>query len=361
MDRTGHLRVASRRLFPWRNNEDVTLGPDPYSVLGVSRDATGEQIARARHQLVLRYHPDVNHDPHAAERFDEVQQAFHLLSDPAARAEYDRARDEQGRALAAPRSGAATGAAAGVLVQPAAVDFGRLVPGGLAADCKVAVTWTGAPSSRITSNPGGECWTNLRMTRLGSSGVVFYLSAQAPARAPSGHRRAEFTVTLDGIVVTVPLTAYIGQASPPDPPPDFEPGGFIRRDPRTPWAGAEGLRTRLRELMRRSPLNASRGRPEQGDGNCTRSAALRSSSRERSRAVLAHCLQRINPGSEDRGLRPGRLFWAMCPGQVDEREPFSGQLVDHAVAVRALRQRLGVLTVKDMAWHQLAVQFGGHR
>ena len=158
-------------------------GPDPYSVLGVSRDATGEQLAGARHQLVLRYHPDVNHDPHAAERFDEVQQAFQLLSDPAARAEYDRAHDEQGRARAAPRSGAATGASAGVLAQPATVDFGRLVPGGLAADCKVAVTWTGAPPSRITSNPGGEWWTNLRMTRLGSSGVVFYLSAQA-ARAP---------------------------------------------------------------------------------------------------------------------------------------------------------------------------------
>lgn len=47
------------------------------------------------------------------------------------------------------------------------------------------------------------------MTRLGSSGVVFYLSAQA-VRASSGHRRAEFTVALDGIVVTVPLTAYIG-------------------------------------------------------------------------------------------------------------------------------------------------------
>ncbi|HEX9042134.1 MAG TPA: J domain-containing protein [Trebonia sp.] len=209
----------------------MALGPDPYSVLGVSRDATGEQIARARHQLVLRYHPDVNHDPCAAERFDEVQQAFHLLSDPAARAGYDRAHDEQGRA----RAGAATSAAAGVFVQPATVEFGRLVPGGPAADRKVAVTWTGAPPSRITSNPGGEWWTNVQMTRLASSGVVFYLSAQAPARAPSGYRRAEFTVTLDGIVVTVPLTAYIGQPSPPGPPPGFEPGGFIRRDPRTRW------------------------------------------------------------------------------------------------------------------------------
>ncbi len=215
----------------------MALGPDPYSVLGVSRDATSEQIARARHQLVLRYHPDVNHAPYAAERFDEVQRAFHLLSDPAARAEYDRTRDEQGKARVAPHCGATTSAVTGVLVQPATVEFGRLVPGGLAVDRKVAVTWTGAPPSRITSNPGGEWWTNLRMTRLASSGVVFYLSAQAPARAPTGHRRAEFTVTLDGIVVTVPLTAYIGQASPPGPPSGSEMSGFARGDLWMLWIG----------------------------------------------------------------------------------------------------------------------------
>lgn len=213
----------------------MALGPDPYSVLGVSRDATSEQIARARHQLVLRYHPDVNQAPHAAERFDEVQQAFHLLSDPAARAEYDRTHDEHGRARVVPGGDAATSAVAGVLVQPAAVEFGRLVPGKLAVDRKVAVTWTGAPPSRITSNPGEDWWTNLRMTMLASSGVVFYLSAQAPAQAPVGQRRAELTVTLDDVVVTVPLTAYIANGPAPDPPPDFQPGGFLRRDPRTLW------------------------------------------------------------------------------------------------------------------------------
>jgi hypothetical protein len=207
----------------------VALGPDPYSVLGVSRDATDEQIARARHRLVLRYHPDVNSAPDAAARFDAVQRAFRLLSDPAARAQYDQAHDEQGGAPAR-RPGAATGTPAGIFVQPAAVDFGHLVPGQPGADRKVAVTWTGTPPSRITSKPGGEWWTNLRTTRLASSGVVFYLCAQAPAGAPSGHRDAEFTVTLDGTVVTVPLTADVGQGFPAGPPPGFETIRLSRLD-----------------------------------------------------------------------------------------------------------------------------------
>jgi hypothetical protein len=208
----------------------VALGLDPYSVLGVSRDATDEQIARARHRLVLRYHPDVNPAPDAAPRFDGVQEAFHLLSDPAARAEYDRTHDEQNRARLAQRPGAATGMAAGIFVQPAMVNFGRLVPGQPGADRKVAVTWTGAPPSHITSKPGGEWWTNLGTTRLASSGVVFYLCAQAPVGAPGGPWHAEFTVTLDGTVVTVPLTADIGQGFPPGPPPGIATTRLARPD-----------------------------------------------------------------------------------------------------------------------------------
>src|ERR1700683_943710 len=55
-------------------------------VLRVPRDATDAQIAQARRQLSREYHPDVNNAPDAAARFDEVQRAFSLLSDPAARA-----------------------------------------------------------------------------------------------------------------------------------------------------------------------------------------------------------------------------------------------------------------------------------
>ena len=79
----------------------MAVGFDPYAVLGLSRDATAAQIAQARRRLSRQFHPDVNSAQDAAARFDEVQRAFSLLSDPAARAEYDRASGHPGAPRAA--------------------------------------------------------------------------------------------------------------------------------------------------------------------------------------------------------------------------------------------------------------------
>ena len=63
---------------------------DLYEVLGVSRDATEEDIKRAYRKLARELHPDVNqHDPQAEERFKEVSAAYEVLSDPAKRRQYD--------------------------------------------------------------------------------------------------------------------------------------------------------------------------------------------------------------------------------------------------------------------------------
>jgi curved DNA-binding protein len=68
----------------------TAVAQDYYRVLGVSRDADADELQRAYRTLARRYHPDVNSDPAAEERFKEVNEAYHVLSDPGTRARYDR-------------------------------------------------------------------------------------------------------------------------------------------------------------------------------------------------------------------------------------------------------------------------------
>lgn len=79
---------------------------DYYEVLGVSKDASQDDIKKAYRNLAKKYHPDVSTEPNATEKFAEIQVAYDCLSDPSKRENYDRFGTED------PTNGFAGGAGA---------------------------------------------------------------------------------------------------------------------------------------------------------------------------------------------------------------------------------------------------------
>ena len=66
------------------------MAGDYYEILGVSRDADKEEIKRAYRRLARKYHPDVNNEAGAEERFKEINRAYEVLSEPETRERYNR-------------------------------------------------------------------------------------------------------------------------------------------------------------------------------------------------------------------------------------------------------------------------------
>ncbi len=64
-----------------------------YETLEVKENATADEIKKAYRKLARKYHPDVNKDPSAEEKFKEINAAYEVLSDPEKKSQYDRFGD----------------------------------------------------------------------------------------------------------------------------------------------------------------------------------------------------------------------------------------------------------------------------
>lgn len=67
------------------------MNKDPYEVLGISHNASAEEIKKAFYKMAAKYHPDKHAgDPVAEEKFKEINSAYQTLKDPQKRANYNR-------------------------------------------------------------------------------------------------------------------------------------------------------------------------------------------------------------------------------------------------------------------------------
>jgi curved DNA-binding protein len=95
---------------------------DYYATLGVGKNATQEEIQRAYRKLARKYHPDVNKEKGAEEKFKEIGEAYEVLKDPEKRTKYDR----YGTAWKAAQQGGGTPPPG---YEDVWVDFGRSTEG----------------------------------------------------------------------------------------------------------------------------------------------------------------------------------------------------------------------------------------
>jgi curved DNA-binding protein len=64
-----------------------------YETLGISENASADEIKKAYRKLARKYHPDINKDPEAQDKFKEINAAYEVLSDPEKKAQYDQFGD----------------------------------------------------------------------------------------------------------------------------------------------------------------------------------------------------------------------------------------------------------------------------
>jgi len=159
-------------------------GRDFYQILGVPRDASQQDIQRSYRRLAREYHPDVNSDPAAEERFKDVSEAYDVLSDPETRRRYDafgadfrqvpedvdpqawrRAQAGAGRSRAGAGAGAGRAGAGRARGGPASSAFGYAADGDIDIDDLLGGLFGGGRAGRGWGPvPGADQTTEVPLT-----------------------------------------------------------------------------------------------------------------------------------------------------------------------------------------------------
>jgi curved DNA-binding protein CbpA len=155
------------------------MAADYYEILGVSRDASKEDMKRAYRRLARKYHPDVNKEPGAEDRFKEVNRAYEVLSEPETRARYDQF-GEAGVSGAAGASGFEYGDMGG-FADIFETIFGGFVGAAAGAGTAAAASGAGASGGLFASSVG-------KMT-VADAGVAAVTLAPLHARPRSKIKR----------------------------------------------------------------------------------------------------------------------------------------------------------------------------
>jgi DnaJ family protein B protein 12 len=75
---------------------DIIKKKNYYEILGLAQNVKDDDIKKAYKKLAIKFHPDKNHAPQAADAFKKVSAAYACLSDPEKRKMYDLTGEEPG-------------------------------------------------------------------------------------------------------------------------------------------------------------------------------------------------------------------------------------------------------------------------
>jgi curved DNA-binding protein len=146
------------------------VADDYYQLLGVSRSADAKDIQRAYRKLARKYHPDVNKQAGAEDKFKQISEAYHVLTDPESRAQYDRYGPEFRHYVGAEREyasqtrGGGAGGGGGTRARPGPSGFSWSSAQGAAGPGGASVDWGDLFGDVFGSMRGTDSEVDLELT-----------------------------------------------------------------------------------------------------------------------------------------------------------------------------------------------------